>query len=296
LVREVKVKSVLNKLKTQDNWFLVDYSVNPFMGCALNCTYCYIHGSKYGGEDTSIEQVKTNAPEVLYKQLKNRARKGEYGFVGLGSSTDPYPPIEKELELTRELLKIMYRFKFPVNVSTKSTLVLRDLELLKKIDEKAILPPNLKGKFHHGVIVTFSFSTVDPVLAGIFEPGASTVEERLEAMKKFSDEGFLVGANLMPVLPFLSDSEEHLDEMIGKMKEHGAEFVLVAGLTLFGDEPSDCKVRYYKALEEHYPDVIPQTRKLFGNSFAPSRKYQYQLWKLSEKLARKHGIRTRIRE
>ncbi len=294
MFREVKVKSVLNKLKSHDDWFLVDYTVNPFMGCALNCTYCYIHGSKYGGEDTSVLQVKTNAPEVLYKQLKNRTRKGEYGFIGLGSSTDPYPPIEKELEITRELLKIIYRFKFPVNVNTKSTLILRDMELYRKIDENAVLPRRFQGKMDHGVIVSFSFSTVDPVLAGIFEPGASTVEERLVTTQKFSDEGFLVGANLMPLLPFLTDTEEHLDEMIGKMKEHGAEFVLVAGLTLFGDEPSDCKVRYYDTLEKHYPEVLPETRKLFGNSFAPSRKYQHDLAKLSEKLALKHNIRTRI--
>ncbi len=133
--------------------------------------------------------MKTNAPEVLYKQLKNRARKVEYGFIGLGSSTDPYPPMEKELEITRELLKIIYRFKFPVNVNTKSTLILRDMELLKKIDEKAVLPKRFQGKLDHGMIVSFSFSTVDPVLVDIFEPGASTVEERFGAMKKFSDEG-----------------------------------------------------------------------------------------------------------
>lgn len=294
MAKVVRVKSVLNKLKSQDDWFLLDYTVNPFMGCALNCTYCYIHGSKYGGEDTSVLQVKTNAPEVLYKQLKNRAQNGEYGFIGLGTSTDPYPPLEEEQELTRELLKIMYRFKFPVHVSTKSTLILRDLELLKKMDEKAILPTNLKGKLGHGVIVSFSFSTVDHQFASIFESGASTVEERLETMQMFSDEGFLVGANLMPVLPFLSDSEMKLDEMISKVKEYGGEYVLIAGLTLFGDKPSDCKVRYYETLEKYFPDLVPQTRRLMGNSFAPSRKYQYDLWKLSEKLAKKHNIRTRI--
>lgn len=190
MFKEKKVKSVLNKLKSQDDWFLLDYTLNPFMGCDLNCIYCYIHGSKYGGEDTSVLQVKTNAPEVLYKQLKNRAQNGEYGFIGLGSFTDPHPPIEEELEITCELLKIMYRFKFQVHVSTKSALILRDLELLKKMDEKAILPPNLKGTLGHGVKVSFSFSTVDRQLASIFESGASTVEERLETMQKFSDEGF----------------------------------------------------------------------------------------------------------
>lgn len=294
MFKEIKVKSVLNKLKTQDDWFLVKYTVNPFIGCAFNCIYCYIHGSKYGGEDTSTLQIKTNAPAVLYRQLKNRARKRDYGFVGLGSSTDPYPPIEKDLKITRELLKIIYRFKFPVNVTSKSSLFLRDIDLLRKIDQKAILPENLKNKLKHGVIVSFSFSTVDPYLAGIFEPGASTVEVRLETMKKFKQEGFLVGANLMPLLPFLSDSEEDLDKMIGKMKEYGAEFVLVGGLTLFGDKPVDCKVRYYNALEEHFPDLIRPTKELFGNSFAPSRTYQHKLAGLSRKIASKHNIRTSI--
>lgn len=294
MIKKIKVKSILNKLKVQDDWFLVDYTVNPFMGCALNCVYCYIHGSKYGGEDTTTFQVKTNAPEVLYRQLKNRARKREYGFIGLGSSTDPYPPLEKDLQITLELLKIIYRFKFPVNVTTKSTLILRDMELLRKIDEKAILPPTLSNKLRHGVIVSFSFSTVDPVLAGIFEPGASTVEERLETMQKFKDEGFLVGANLMPLLPFLSDSQEDLDKMIKQMKDHGAEFILVGGMTLFGDKPSDCKVRYYNVLKEHFPELLPETQKLFRNSFAPPRAYQHKLAKLAEKLAKKHNIRTRI--
>lgn len=294
MIKEIEVKSVLNKLKGQDDWFLVNYSVNPFMGCALNCVYCYIHGSKYGGEDTTTFQVKVNAPEVLYRQLKNRARKREYGFIGVGSSTDPYPPMEKDLQITRELLKIIYRFKFPVNVTSKSTLILRDLELLRKIDEKAILPPKLGNKLRHGVIVSFSFSTVDPVLAGIFEPGASTVEERLDTMQKFKDEGFLVGANLMPILPFLSDSEEELDKMIKQMKDHGAEFILVGGMTLFGDKPSDCRVRYLDVLKEHFPELVPKTQKLFENSFAPPLAYQHKLAKLTEKLASKYNIRTRI--
>lgn len=294
MVREVKVKSVINKLKHRDDWFLVDYTINPFMGCAFNCVYCYIHGSKYGGEYTTILQVKTNAPEILHRQLKNRARKKEYGFIGLGSSTEPYPSIEKDLEITRELLKVIYRFKFPININTKSKLVLRDIDLLKKIDEKAIIPDSLKNKIDHGVIVSHSFSTVDPDLASIFEPSASTVEERLETMQKFKNEGFMVGANLMPVLPFLSDSEEELEKMMVAVKNHGAEFVLVGGLTLFGDKPTDCKVRYFDILEKHFPELVSKTRKLFGKSFAPSREYQRDLALLAEKLAQKHGIRTRI--
>lgn len=292
--KEIEVKSVLNKVKHQDDWFLTDYTLNPFIGCSYNCIYCYIHGSKYAGEDTTTLRVKINAPDVLWKQLKNWARKKEYGVIGLGSSTEPYLPIEEELGLTRELLRIIYRFKFPVNVITKSTMILRDRELLRKIDEKAIIPERFEGKLDHGTILTFSFSTVDQSMAGIFEPEASTVEERLKTMQKFSEQGFMVGASLMPVLPFLSDSKEQLDEMIGKVKEHGAEFVLVAGLTLFGDKPQDCKVRYFNTLKKYFPEAVPGTHRLFGNRSAPSLNYQHKLVELYSKLAGEHDIRTRI--
>lgn len=294
LFEEIEVKSVLNKVKHHDDLFLTDYTVNPFIGCSYNCIYCYIHGSKYGGENTTNLRVKVNAHDVLSRQLKNRARKREYGVIGVGTATEPYLSLEGTLGLTLELLRIIYRFKFPVNVITKSKLVLRDLELLRKMDGNAILPPRHKGKLDHGTILTFSFSTVDHNLSRIFEPGASTVEERLETMQKFAEEGFLVGASLMPILPFLSDSREQLDELIGKVKEHGGEFVLVMGLTLYGDKPTDCKVRYYDTLEMYFPEAVPKTRRLFGDRSAPSHSYQRKLAELTEELASKHDIRTRI--
>lgn len=287
------VKSVLNKLKVQDDWFLVDYTVNPFIGCSFNCVYCYIHGSKYGGEDTTTLQVKINAPQVLRRQLKNRARRREYGIIGVGSSTEPYLPLEEKLGLTREILKIIYRFKFPVNINTKSTLVLRDLELLRKIDASAILPPNLQGKLMHGAIISFSISTLEGRVARVFEPQSPKPYQRLETMSQFKEEGFLVGVNLMPVLPYLSDSEESLDSTIRIIKDYGADFVLVGGLTLFGDKPTDCKVRYYEALKHYFPEVLAKTRKLFSNSY-PSKVYQRNLAHRASRLCEKHGIRNSI--
>ena len=126
-------------------------------------------------ENSTSLKVKVNAPEILRKQLKNRARKGEYGIIVIGSSTEPYLPIEENLELTRELLHIIYRFKFPVHVITKSTLILRDLDILRKINENANLPADLKTKLNRGVIVSFSFSTMEDILANIFEPGSPSL-------------------------------------------------------------------------------------------------------------------------
>src|SRR4029077_6108058 len=94
---EKQVKSVLNKHKKRDSWFLDDYSVNPYEGCGFNCTYCYIRGSRYGENLAEKITVKQNAPDILDKQLANRAKKNEYGFIAIGSATDAYMQPEKEL-------------------------------------------------------------------------------------------------------------------------------------------------------------------------------------------------------
>ncbi|HMK55001.1 MAG TPA: radical SAM protein [Methanobacteriaceae archaeon] len=294
MVREIKVKSVLNKQKHTDDWFLSGYSLNPYSGCSFNCVYCYTRGSIYGEHQVSGLAAKINAPELLVKQLKNRVRKKEYGFIALGSATDAYLPVEKDLKITRELLMIILRFHFPVHVLTRSPLVLRDLDILKKIGEKAILPLELEGKMDTGVVLSFSFSTTDEKLARIFEPAAPSPMERLETMKKCKEEGFTVGAIFMPLLPFLSDCEEHLDKMIKDAKDYGADFVMASGLTLFGEGPQDCKTRYYKVLEEHFPELVPKTKAIFGNSFAPSRRYQRELHLKIIKLSKKHQIRNSV--
>ncbi len=294
MLNEIQVKSVLNKHQKRDNWFLGNYTLNPYSGCSFNCIYCYIQGSKYGGDDFNELSIKINAPELLIKQLKRRAFKREYGIIVMGSSTDPYLDIEEKLGLTQELLQIIYRFKFPVHIITKSNLILRDLNILMKIDNNANLPVDLKTKLNHGVIVSFSFSTIDEKLAKIFEPKAPSPVERLETMLKLKEEGFLVGVNLMPILPFLSDSEENLDKIIKEIKYYGADFVMVGGLTLFGDKSTDCKVRYFEILEKYFPDVLEDSKNLFKNSFAPPRHYQMALSKRFERLCKKYCIKRSI--
>ena len=145
-----------------------------------------------------------------------------------------------------------------------------------------------------GVVLSFSFSTTDENLARIFEPAAPSPIERLKTMKKCKEEGFRVGAIFMPLLPFLSDTEEHLDKMIKDAKDYGADFVMASGLTLFGEGPQDCKTRYYKVLGEHFPELVPKTKAIFGNSFAPSPKYPRELQKRLFKLLDKYQMRNRI--
>ena len=294
MVNEIRVKSILNKHKRRDDWFLDDYSVNPYEGCSFNCIYCYIRGSKYGEKMAKTLSAKVNSPQLLGKQLSRRARKGEYGIIAFSSSTEPYMPIEEKLKLTRKLLEIILKYKFPVHILTKSKLVLRDLDLLKEIDKNAILPSDLKPKLKHGAIISFSISTLDEKLAKILEPGAPAPRERLETMKKCREEGFLTGVCYIPTLPFISDAEEQLDEMIKTAKDYGADYVLVGALTLFGNRPADCKTLYYKFLERYFPELIPKYKSLFKNSFQPTKEYQKELQERSIRICNKYKIKHRI--
>jgi len=243
---------------------------------------------------TKTLSAKINAPEILEKQLKRRSKKGEYGIIALSTSTEPYMPIEEKFKLTRKLLEIILRYKFPVHVLTKSKLILRDFDLLKEIDKTAILPDDLKPKLKRGVIISLSISTLDEKLAKTLEPGAPAPKERLETMQKCKKEGFLVGVDYIPVLPFLSDAEEQLDGMIKTAKEYEADFVLVGALTLFGNNPADCKMLYYKFLEKYNQEPVPKYKSLFRIFFQPSKEYQKELEEKSKRLCEKYGIRNGI--
>lgn len=294
MVNKIQAKSILNKHKKRDDWFLDDYTVNPYSGCAFNCLYCYVRGSKYGENMAKTLSAKINAPELLEKQLSRRAKKKEYGIIVLSSSTEPYMQIEEKLKLTRRLLEIILKYQFPVEITTKSKLVLRDLDLLKEIDKKAILPNDLKVRLKHGAIISFSISTLDEKLAKILEPGAPTPKERLETMRKCKEKGFFTGINYMPVLPFLSDSKEQLEKTIKTVKEYGADFVLIGDLTLFGNGPTDCKTLYYKFLEKYYPKLVLKYKSLFKIFFAPPREYQKELERKTEIVCAKYGIKNKI--
>jgi len=177
---------------------------------------------------------------------------------------------------------------------TKSPLVTRDVDILKDIDEDAIIPPEFRKKGGRGVILSFSFSTVDAALARIFEPGAPSPKERLAAMKKASDSGLLSGACIMPVLPYLSDSEEALRETLKAIKEHGGRFALISTLTLYGEGGGSCKDTYLKVIEEHFPHLRERYKELYGEGTGPHAAYCRELFERAERLCAEYGLSTRI--
>jgi len=290
-----EVRSILNKHKKRDTWFLDDYSINPYEGCGFNCTYCYVHGSKYGENLAEKIVVKKDAAAILDKQLANRAKKNEYGFIAVGSATDAYMQIEEEIGLTRDFLRVILKHRFPVFISTKSDLIERDFDLLKIIDEAALLPEDLNQNPGRGVIISFSFSTLDEKLARQIESGAPSPQKRLETLKSCSDNGFLCGVNAMPLLPFITDTDEELERIIVAAKQYGANYIIIAGLTLFGNDERDSKQLVFRFLRSNYPDLVEKYEKMYGSVYYPSWQYQQQLKKRADALCEKYKIRNSIR-
>jgi DNA repair photolyase len=294
MINYKEIKSILNKHKKRDGWFLDDYSINPYEGCGFNCTYCYVHGSKYSENLAEKIVVKKDAAAILDKQLSNRSKKNQYGIIAVGSATDAYMQVEEEIGLTRELLQIILNHRFPVFISTKSTLIKRDFDLLKQIDETAILPDDLQQTLKRGVIISFSISTLDEQLAKQLESGAPSPIERLETLKQCSENGFLCGINAMPLLPFISDTDEELEKIIVAAKEYGANYILTSGMTLFGNDERDSKQLYFKFLRNHYPHLLEKYETMYGSVYYPSWKYQNDLKRRTELFCKKYSIRNSI--
>ena len=290
----IQAKTILNKKKQRDSWFLDDYTINPYSGCSFNCLYCYIRGSKYGIHMEEKLSVKTNAVELLEKQLKNKAKKGQHGFIVLSSATDPYLQFEKELLLTRKILEVILKYKFPVHIITKSDLVVRDFDLLQQINEQAILPDDLKEKLSQKVFVTFSFSTIDNTIAAIFEPGATPLDQRLQTLEKALENNFFSGVSLMPLLPYITDTGEHLEKMFSTFKSIGIKYIFPASITLFGNEPSDSKTLVMRAVEKHYPALLEKYHAFFDHSNQMPKYYQDAFYKKTTELCAKYKIPNRI--
>jgi DNA repair photolyase len=292
LIRK-QVKSVLNKHKQRDGWFLTEYSVNPYEGCSCNCLYCYVRGSRYGENMSDTLAVKDNAPAILEKQLQLRARKKQYGFVAVGSATDAYIHQEEQEHMTERLLQLLLQYRFPVFISTKRNLITRDVELLKAIDRAAILPPDLQA-LGRGVILSVSLSTLNMQATDMLEPGAIAPMQRLQLLQQLKEEGFLAGVNAIPLLPFISDTEEEMEQIVAAAAQHRADYILAGGLTLFGNGTADSKTLYYTFLQRYHPDLIPAYDRLYNQHPFTQRQYQDALRQKANRLCHKYQIRDSI--
>ena len=269
----ITAKSIILKYKKVDAMGL-SYGINMYRGCQHNCIYCDSRSSHYQIKDLLKIKLKENGLKLLSKELKGLKK----GTIGTGCMNDPYMPIESKFEVTRSALKIIADHNFPVHIITKSDLVVRDIDLIKRI-----------SKVYAAVSITIT--TMDEELAKKIEPNAPSPKKRIEALKKLSQAGIYAGITLMPLLPYLTDNEENVKEILNAAKRAGAKYILpFLGVTLRDVQ----KDHYFKKLDENFDGVLKQHIDYFGDSFACQRNEIKYMYGLIRQFCNKNGIDYKI--
>jgi len=283
-IKEINAKTILRKHKKIDSWFVSRYGMNLYRGCTHNCVYCDGRAEKYNVEGSFGDEVtvKVNAIELLKKELEPKRKPLDPGYMLIGGGVgDSYQPVEKQYKLTRRVLELLSEKDFPVHVLTKSVLVERDVDILKKINE------------NNRAIVSFSFSSADDKISEIFEPGVPPPSERLETIKNLKKEGFSCGMYLMPVIPFISDKSPIMDFTLSEAKRVGVDFVVFSGMTL-----KDGRQREYfdNVLVNNYPELVVNYNNIYrGDKWGSAiGEYYESIHKTFSNLSRKHRIPVRI--
>jgi DNA repair photolyase len=263
-INEVKCKSVLNKSGIS----VIDYAINPYYGCAHKCQYCYaVFMKKFTGHTEpwgDFVDVKVNAPGVLAKQL---ARLKKHSRISFGTVCDPYQPLELKYQITRQCLEILRAYRHSVSILTKSTIVIRDIDILTRLRK---------------VRVSFTITAMDERVGKIFEPGAPSAEKRFKALKTLSLNNIRASVFVAPVLPYLSDSPENLGGIIRAAKNAGAEYVMFDTLNPYPKVWHNVR----RLIKTHFPEAI----KHYDYYYENRRMYNVRLREMIARLGDKHDM------
>lgn len=248
--------------------------MNLYRGCSHGCIYCDSRSKCYQFTHPFEDiEVKQNAPQLLERALRSKRKKC---MIGTGAMCDPYMHCEEQLGLTRKCLEIIERYGFGVSVQTKSDRILRDLELLKRINESA------------KCVVQMTLTTYDEELCRILEPNVCTTRERVRALEIFRDNGIPTVVWLSPILPFINDTEENIRGILNyciQAKVHGI-ICFGMGMTLREGD----REYYYAALDKHFPGLKEKYRKRYGNAYEIPSERNRELMALFYNTCRENGI------
>lgn len=248
--------------------------MNLYRGCSHGCIYCDARSNCYQmNHDFEDIEVKENALELLESALR---RKRKRCMIGTGAMGDPYIPLETHLEHTRKMLLLIDKYGFGITLHTKSNRVLRDLDILKRINEKT------------KCVVQMTLTTTDEALCKIIEPNVSTTQERFETLKILRNEGIPAVVWLCPILPYINDTEENIKrilEMCIDAKVHG---IISFGMGLTLREGN--REYFYQQLDKHFPGLKEQYIRDFGNQYEINSPHNAKLMKLFHNTCEANGI------
>lgn len=264
-MRYIQAKQILSK----------DLNINIYRGCTHGCIYCDSRSTCYQIDDFDNIQVKENALTLLKKELASKRTKG---IITSGSMSDPYVHLEAKLQMTRGMLEIIAAYGFGINILTKSSLILRDLDLYQKINQK------------NRAIVNMTITTADDFLCSLLEPHVSLTSSRFKTLEAFHQTGIMTGIWLGPILPFINDTEENIIKIVDRAHEVGVSYILVFdfGLTL----RSGNREYYYEQLDKHFPGLKQDYQRIYGNQYEVPSLKRGRLWQVLNEHCQKYGIIT----
>lgn len=248
--------------------------MNLYRGCTHGCIYCDSRSTCYRMDhDFEDVQIKRNAPELLEDALR---RKRSRCMIGTGSMCDPYLPLEKNERLTRRCLELIDRYRFGFSVITKSDLVLRDLDLLKRINQNS------------KCVVQMTLTTFEEDLCRILEPNVCTTARRAEVLNILRDEGIPTVVWLCPILPFINDTEENLRGILNYCFEAKVKGIICFGMGVTLREGD--REYLYQKLDQHFPGMKERYIRTFGNSYSCDSPNQAELMKIFHAECKTHGV------
>lgn len=248
--------------------------MNLYRGCSHGCIYCDSRSSCYQmGHAFEDIEVKGNAIELLEAALKHKRKKC---MIGTGSMTDPYIPLEMELENVRKALQLIYDYGFGFTAITKSDRILRDIDLLQKINEKT------------KCVVQMTLTTYDEALCRKIEPNVSTTGERFAALKQLRDAGIPTVVWLAPLLPFINDTEDNLSGLLDMCVEAEVCGIICFGMGMTLREGS--REYFYKQLDRLFPGLKEKYIQSYGNQYIIDSPNSDALWRLFHEQCEKNGI------
>jgi DNA repair photolyase len=277
--REEPCRSALNRVQGMG----FEWSLNPYMGCVHQCTFCYVRAFERRAERPSDDRygtsirVKVNVAEVLRRELARPSWRRE--IVAIGAATDPYQPAEGRYRLTRACLEVLADAANPVRIITRGPMIVRDIDVLSRLAQRA------------SVAVTFSVPTLDREIWKRTEPGTAPPQQRLRALKELVDAGISASVGMAPILPGLTDEPELMDAVVRAAREAGATGVWANTLYL---KPGT-REHFLGALARDYPQLLPDYERLYGRRAYLSREDSAPVKAAVRALARHHGIRDRRR-
>lgn len=254
--------------------------MNIYRGCTHGCIYCDSRSKCYGftHEFEDIE-VKINAPRLLEKALKSKRKKC---MIGTGAMCDSYLHIEENLKLTRKCLELIDQYEYGVAVQTKSTRVLRDMDLLKSINDKT------------KAVVQMTMTTYDETLCKILEPNVSTTKERFETLLQFKEAGIPTVVWLTPILPLINDTEENIRGILEYCVEAGVKGIICFGMGVTLRDGN--REYFYKALDKHFPGIKNKYIRTYGNAYDIPSPNNEKLLEIFKEVCVKNGMIYQIKE